>query len=135
LTEGVGAVDIMQVVGLGLVAAVLAVVLRHNKPEMAMFLSIAVGIIIFVVLLGKIGAVLDVLKDLSARANLSMVYLGTILKIVGIAYIADFGAQICRDAGEGAVASKIEFAAKILVLVLAVPIVVAVLNSLIRVVP
>ncbi len=135
MTEGVGAVDIMQVVGLGLVAAVLAVVLRHNKPEMAMFLSIAVGIIIFVVLLGKIGAVLDVLKDLSARANLSMVYLGTILKIVGIAYIADFGAQICRDAGEGAVASKIEFAAKILVLVLAVPIVVAVLNSLIRVVP
>lgn len=127
--------DIMQVVGLGLVAAVLAVVLRHNKPEMAMFLSIAVGIIIFVVLLGKIGAVLDVLRELSARANLSMVYLGTILKIVGIAYIADFGAQICRDAGEGAVASKIEFAAKILVLVLAVPIVVAVLNSLIRVVP
>lgn len=122
-------------VGLGLVAAVLAVVLRHNRPEMAMFLSIAVGIIIFAALIGKIGSVLDVLKDLSSRANLSMIYLGTILKIVGIAYIADFGAQICRDAGEGAVASKIEFAAKILVLVLAVPIVLAVLNSLIRVVP
>ncbi|MFZ5650994.1 MAG: stage III sporulation protein AD [Bacillota bacterium] len=127
--------DIMQIVGLGLVAAVLAVVLRHNKPEMAMFLSIALGIIIFVVMLAKIGSVLEVLKDLSARANLSMVYLGTILKIVGIAYIADFGAQICRDAGEGAVASKIEFAAKILVLVLAVPVVVAVLNSLLKVVP
>lgn len=125
----------MQIVGLGLVAAVLAVVLRHNKPEMAMFLSIALGIIIFVVMLAKIGSVLEVLKDLSARANLSMVYLGTILKIVGIAYIADFGAQICRDAGEGAVASKIEFAAKILVLVLAVPVVVAVLNSLLKVVP
>ncbi len=125
----------MQVVGLGLVAAVLAVVIRHNKPEMALFLSIAVGIIIFMALLAKVGSVLDVLKELSSRANLSMVYLGTILKIVGIAYIADFGAQICRDAGEGAVASKIEFAAKILVLVLAVPIVVAVLNSLIRIVP
>ncbi|MCL6610968.1 MAG: stage III sporulation protein AD [Peptococcaceae bacterium] len=127
--------EIMQVVGLGLVAAVLAVVLRHNRPEMAMFLSIAVGIIIFAALIGKIGSVLDVLRELSSRANLSMIYLGTILKIVGIAYIADFGAQICRDAGEGAVASKIEFAAKILVLVLAVPIVLAVLNSLIRVVP
>lgn len=125
----------MQIVGLGLVAAVLAVVLRHNKPEMAMFLSITLGIIIFVAMLAKIGSVLEVLKDLSARADLSMVYLGTILKIVGIAYIADFGAQICRDAGEGAVASKIEFAAKILVLVLAVPVVVAVLNSLLKVVP
>lgn len=127
--------DIMQIVGLGLVAAVLAVVLRGNKPEMAMLLSISVGIIIFVAMLGKIGSVLEVLKDLASRANLSMVYLGTILKIVGIAYIADFGAQICRDAGEGAVAGKIEFAAKILVLVLAIPIVVAVLNSLIKVVP
>ena len=127
--------DIMQIVGLGLVAAVLAVVLRGNKPEMAMLLSISVGIIIFVAMLGKIGSVLEVLKDLASRANLSMVYLGTILKIVGIAYIADFGAQICRDAGEGAVAGKIEFAAKILVLVLAIPIAVAVLNSLIKVVP
>ncbi|MFZ5644052.1 MAG: stage III sporulation protein AD [Bacillota bacterium] len=127
--------DIIQVVGLGLVVAVLAVILRNNKPEMAVFLSITAGIIIFLAMLGKISSVIEVIKDLSARANLSMVYLGTILKIVGIAYIADFGAQICRDAGEGAVASKIEFAAKILVLVLAVPIVVAVLNSLIKVVP
>lgn len=125
----------MQIVGLGLVAVVLAVVLRHNKPEMAMFLSISVGVIIFMAMLGKISSILEVLKDLSARANLSMVYLGTILKIVGIAYIADFGAQICRDAGEGAVASKIEFASKILVLVLAVPIIVAVLNSLLKIVP
>ncbi|MCL4441870.1 MAG: stage III sporulation protein AD [Firmicutes bacterium] len=127
--------DIMQVVGLGLVVAVLAVILRGSKPEMAVLLSISAGIIIFLAMIGRINSVLEVIKDLSARANLSMVYLGTILKIVGIAYVADFGAQICRDAGEGAVASKIEFAAKIIVLVMAVPIVVAVLNSLLKVVP
>ncbi len=116
-------------------ATVLALVLRHNKPEMAVFISISVGILLFLLMLGKIGAVLTVLEDLSAKANLSMVYLGTILKIVGIAYLADFGAQICRDAGEGAVATKIEFAAKILVLVLAIPIVVAVLETLLKLVP
>ncbi|RKO66752.1 stage III sporulation protein AD [Desulfofundulus salinus] len=127
--------EIMQIVGLGIVAAVLAVTIRHNKPEMAMLLSIAVGIILFMMVLGKIGAVIDVLKELSTRANLNMVYLGTILKIVAIAYIADFGAQICRDAGEGAVASKIEFAAKVLILVLAVPIMIAVLQSLLKLVP
>ncbi|MGB9804619.1 MAG: stage III sporulation protein AD [Desulfofundulus sp.] len=127
--------EIMQIVGLGIVAAVLAVTIRHNKPEMAMLLSIAVGIILFMMVLGKIGTVIDVLKELSARANLNMVYLGTILKIVAIAYIADFGAQICRDAGEGAVASKIELAAKVLILVLAVPIMIAVLQSLLKIVP
>ncbi len=127
--------DIMQVVGLGFVAVVLALVLRDNKPEMAMFLSVTAGIIIFISLLGKIGSVFDVIKDIASRANLSMVYLGTILKIVGIAYIADFGSQICKDAGEGAIASKIQFAAKILILMLAIPIVVAVLNSLLKIVP
>jgi len=125
----------MQVVGLGLVVAVLAIILRGNRPEMAIMLSMAAGIIIFLSMMGKISSVLEVITDLSDRANISMVYLGTILKIVGIAYVADFGAQICRDAGEGAVASKIEFAAKIIVLVMAVPIVVAVLNSLLKVVP
>lgn len=125
----------MQIVGLGIVAAVLAVTIRHNKPEMAMLLSTAAGIILFMMVLGKIGAVIDVLRELSTRANLNMVYLGTILKIVAIAYIADFGAQICRDAGEGAVASKIEFAAKVLILVLAVPIMIAVLQSLLKLVP
>ncbi|OAT86539.1 stage III sporulation protein AD [Desulfotomaculum copahuensis] len=127
--------EIMQLVGLGLVAAVLAVTIRHNKPELAMLLSVATGIMIFLAVLGKIGAVIDVLKELSERASLNMVYLGTLLKIVGIAYIADFGAQICRDAGEGAIGAKIEFAAKILVLVLAVPIVAAVLQSLLKLVP
>jgi len=124
--------EILQIVGLGVVAAVLAVVLRQMRPEAALLLSIGVGVILFLMVLGKVGAVINVFKDLSARANISTVYLGTILKIVGIAYIADFGAQICRDAGEGAVAAKIEFAAKVLILVMAVPIVIAVLQALFK---
>ena len=78
---------------------------------------------------------ISIFRDLSSQANVNMVYMGTILKIVGVAYIADFGSQICRDAGEGALASKIEFAAKIIVLVMAVPIIVAVLQSLLKLVP
>jgi len=128
-------VEIMQIAGLGLVAAVLAVTIRHNKPELAMLLSVATGLMIFLAVLGKIGAVVDILKELSERADLNAIYLTTLLKIVGISYIADFSAQICRDAGEGAVGAKIEFAAKILVLVLAVPIVAAVLQSLLKLVP
>jgi stage III sporulation protein AD len=127
--------EIMQIVGIGIVTAVLAVTIRQNKPEIAMTVSIAAGIIIFLLVLGKIGSVLDVLKELASRADLNTIYLATILKIIAIAYIAEFGAQICRDAGEGALAVKIEFAAKVLVLILAVPIVVAVLQALLKLVP
>lgn len=125
--------EILQIVGFGLVAAVLIVLLRHQKPEVAMLVSIAAGVVIFLFVLDKVAAVVIVLKDLAARANINMLYLGAILKIVGIAYIADFGAQICRDSGEGALASKIEFAAKVLILVLAVPIVMAVLDTLLKI--
>ncbi len=122
--------EILQVVGLGLVATVFAVVLRQQKPEFALLLSTIVGVIIFLMVLGKIGAIIDVLRDLSDRANISSAYLGIILKIVGIAYIADFGSQICKDAGENAIATKIEFAAKVLILIIAVPIIMAVLQAL-----
>jgi stage III sporulation protein AD len=125
--------EILQIVGFGLVAAVLIVLLRHQKPEVAMLVSIAAGVVIFLFVLDKVAAVVIVLKDLAVRANINMLYLGAILKIVGIAYIADFGAQICRDSGEGALASKIEFAAKVLIMVLAVPIVMAVLDTLLKI--
>ncbi|ACA59522.1 stage III sporulation protein AD [Candidatus Desulforudis audaxviator] len=125
--------EITQIVGFGLVAAVLVVILRQYKPEIALLVSLAAGIMLFMMVLGKIGAIVEVLKDLSNRANVNLVYLGVILKIVGIAYIADFGAQLCRDAGEGALAAKIEFAAKILILVLAIPIVMAVLDILMKI--
>lgn len=127
--------DMLQIVAVGLIATVLIVVVKSQRPEMAVLLSIAAGVILFLLVLGKIGSIMDIIKDLASRAGISMVYLGTILKITGIAYIAEFGAQICRDAGEGAVASKIEFAAKILIMVLAVPIVVAVLQALLKLVP
>jgi len=125
----------LQIVAVGLIATVLIVVIKSQRPEMAVLLSVAAGVILFLLVLGKIGSIMDIIKDLASRAGISMVYLGTILKITGIAYIAEFGAQICRDAGEGAVATKIEFAAKILIMVLAVPIVVAVLQALLKLVP
>ncbi|MGB9904400.1 MAG: stage III sporulation protein AD [Desulfotomaculales bacterium] len=127
--------EIVQIAGIGLIAAVLAVTIRQNKPEIALAVSISAGLLIFFQVLGKIGSVIDVFKQLFDRTGLQTIYLATLLKIIAIAYIAEFGAQICRDAGEGALAVKIEFAAKILVLVLAVPILAAVLQVLLRLVP
>jgi stage III sporulation protein AD len=127
--------EILQIVAVGLIATVLIMVVKSQRPELAVLLGVAAGAIIFLMVLGKISAVISIVRDLASRAGINMVYLGTILKIVGVAYIAEFGSQICRDAGEGAIATKIEFAAKILILVLAMPIVVAVLQALLKLVP
>ncbi|MHB1042153.1 MAG: stage III sporulation protein AD [Eubacteriales bacterium] len=127
--------EIFQIVAFGLIATVLAVVIRVQRPEFAVALSVAAGVVIFLMVLSRIGSIMEIIRELSERAGVSAIYLGTILKIVGIAYIAEFGGQICRDAGEGALAAKVEFAAKVLIMVLAVPILMAVLQALIKLVP
>lgn len=127
--------DIMQIVGFGIVVTVLLVVLRQERPEMAVQLSVIAGILIFLALAGRIFTVLNILENLSLRAHLDTLYFATILKIIGIAYVAEFGAQICRDANEGAVAAKIEFAGKTLIIIMAVPIIGAILETVINLLP
>lgn len=127
--------EIFQVVGVGLTGAILAVYVKERNKEVAVLISLATGLIIFIFALSKVGAVLQVLEELAVRAEINIFYLTTVLKIMGIAYIAEFGAQVCRDAGEGSTATKIEFAAKILVMVLALPIIVAILESILRLLP
>lgn len=126
--------DILQVVGFALIATVLAVVLRREKPELALGIAVAAGVIIFLAFVGKIGAVVTIVSGVASKAGLNGVYLDTVLKIIGIGYLADFGAQVCRDAGEGALATKVEFAAKVLILVLALPIIAGLLDLLLRLV-
>lgn len=127
--------EILQVVGLGFIAVVLLTVLKQQKPEISVLLSIAVGVTIFLMVLSKISSIVQVLERLAHNANVNDYYLTTILKIIGIAYIGDFGAQVCRDAGESAIASKVEFAAKVLVLIIALPIVVGLLETIISLLP
>ncbi|MFD2618338.1 stage III sporulation protein AD [Terrilactibacillus laevilacticus] len=124
-------IDILQIVGLGLVATFIVLILKEQKPSFAFLLSIFVGALIFLYLIDQIKLVMDMLIEIASSAHLNNVYVETILKIIGIAYIAEFGAQITRDAGEGALASKIELAGKVLILVLAIPIMKAVIQTII----
>ncbi|MHB1419263.1 MAG: stage III sporulation protein AD [Bacillota bacterium] len=128
--------EIFQIVGIALVATTIIVLLRQTRTaEHAVTISIVVGVTIFLLMMDKIAAVIAVIQQLADRASINQFYLATILKVIGIAYIAEFGAQVCRDAGESAIASKVEFVGKILVMVLAIPIIAAILESIIRLIP
>lgn len=127
--------EVLNIVGMGLIAAILVVVLKEERPEIAIQVSILVGIIIFILVVNKISLVISILEDLSRKVNIDFIYFSTILKIIGIAYITEFGAQICRDAGSGTIASKIEFAGKILIILLSVPIIVALLEMVLKIMP
>lgn len=127
--------EIFKIVGVGIVATILAVVLKNQKPEISLQISIVTGLIIFIFVITKLHSVLEVLNMVARKVDIDLVYITTIFKIVGIAYVSEFGAQVCRDAGESAIASKIEFAGKILIMMLAIPILIALLNLVVEIMP
>ncbi|GJM77997.1 stage III sporulation protein AD [Paenibacillus timonensis] len=127
--------EIIQIVGLGLIATVLVLVVKEQKPMFAFLIAASTGVLIFLYLVGKIGGIIEVLEDLADKSGVQMIYLKTILKIIGIAYIAEFGAQIVRDAGQESIASKIEMAGKVLIMVLAIPIISIIIETVIKLLP
>ncbi|MFC0297369.1 stage III sporulation protein AD [Geobacillus jurassicus] len=125
----------MQIVGLGLIATFLVVLLQEQKSNLAFLLTVFVGCTIFLLLVDQISAILAMLRKMAEGAHIQMVYFETMLKIIGIAYIAEFAAQISKDAGQGAIAAKIELGGKIVILALAVPILTAIIEAVIGLIP
>ncbi|CDQ39692.1 MULTISPECIES: stage III sporulation protein AD [Virgibacillus] len=127
--------DILQIVTLGLVASLLFIILKDVNSTFAFFVIVITGIIIFISIIQQIGSIFQLIQTLGAKAQVDGMYLETILKIIGIAYIAELGASITKDAGLASVASKIELAGKIFILLLAVPIITAVIEAILRFLP
>lgn len=125
--------SIFSIIGLAIVASILAVFLSEGRlPVIGLLVTITAGILIFLQILPQLSQVLQLFNGLASKVNINTYYFGTILKIIGIAYIAEFGAQICRDAGQGAIALKVEFAAKIGIILLAMPIMAAIIQAVLR---
>ncbi|HHX75185.1 MAG TPA: stage III sporulation protein AD [Firmicutes bacterium] len=127
--------EIIQIVAFALIAAFLSLVLREYKPVYAVMVAVVAGVLIFLRVVAYLSALISYLVEITLQTSISLVYLNTLLKIIGIAYIAEFGSQICRDAGESVIAGKVEFAGKLLILVLAMPLLSAVLETILKFVP
>lgn len=127
--------DIIQIVCIGIIAVVLASILKTQRPEIALQVSIVTGLLIFIIVIVKLSAVIDFLQTFSKKANIDSTYINILLKIVGIAYIAEFGAEVCKDAGESSIASKIELAGKVTIVILAVPIISSLLDLVVKLMP
>lgn len=114
--------DIFKIVGLGLAAAILAVFVKNWRAEIAIMVSVVASVIIFLAMAPYLKAVLEMFEDISNQIGLDIKYITVVLKVIGIAYVTQFGAELCRDAGESAIASKIEFGGKVIIMALSMPI-------------
>jgi len=112
--------EIIWVFGVAVFAAVLSFIFKELKKEYSVMIMIAAGIIITLWGLAKIYPVVDYLYELTDSSNISE-YFSVIMKVLGISFIVQIGADICRDFGETSLASKIEFAGKAVILAAVLP--------------
>ena len=123
-----------SVAGLLLAGVFLALLLKQcGMTPLAMVLGLTVGSLVLLRLLPALGDVLVLFRRLAEGAGLNRLYLGVLLKIVVVSYVAEFVAGLCRDAGESALAAKVELAAKVVIMTLSVPIIVNILDSVVNV--
>lgn len=113
--------NIVAIAGIAIVAAVFAAVLKRRNQEYSIIISIAAGIVILVEILSNIAPAVKQINTLLTAAGLSSEYTVILLKALGVCVLAQFAADSCRDAGESALASKVELAGKIAILVLSLP--------------
>ncbi len=125
-----GELSLAAVVGLALVTALAAVFLRDSRlPVLSLLAVVAGGAVILLRLLPGLKTLLDCLGQLTPGLEGADPYIELLLKMIALAYLAELGAQLCRDAGQGSLALKVELAAKLSIAVLALPIFGAVASS------
>ena len=106
---------------------------KDKRGDLAILVLLCSGVMVFIYSIGQINEIITFLKSIAEKAGIDGLYLGVILKIIGIAYLASFCSEICKDAGAGTLASKVEFSGKLFILILAIPILMAVLNSILEI--
>ena len=115
--------NIAKIAAVGIIAAILTVMIRRTNPETAVQLSIAAGVMIVLMAASELAEAVGFIDELRGELGEAYDALGDVVKIIGVAYIAEFSTSALRDAGEGAIASKVELAGKLIIAVMTLPLI------------
>lgn len=122
----------IQAAVIGIVAVVFAVQIKALRPEYSTYLILAAGVIIAGLAISRLDVILETIQTIGTYVNVQNVYLGTLLKMAGIAYIAEFASGICKDAGFSSLGVQVEMFGKLSILVISGPVLLALLETLQR---
>ena len=125
--------ELGRIAAICLIGIVLTLLLEKNHPELAILLAIAVcaGMLFFY--LGRVKIILSVLEQMAQAGGISSDLLEPLLKTVGIALISHTGAELCRDAKQGAVATVVETAGAFSAIIVSIPLLKAVWELLLEI--
>ena len=115
--------EVIKIIGIGFISLIIIIIIKQYKPEFAIYVSIVSGIIIIYMIFNKLEGIINLLKTISNKSGINNNFLDLLLKITGIAFLAEFAINLCKDSGEGAIASKIEMGTKVIIVSMSIPII------------
>lgn len=114
--------DIFQIIAISIIATILAIIVKGCKPELAIGVSLAAGILLLFISISGVKDVFGQFEDIIYKSGVDLKYFETVVKVIAIAYVTQFASEICKDGGQGSIAMKLEVVGKIFVMVLTMPI-------------
>ncbi len=124
--------NITKVIGIAFLSVIIISIVKQSRPEFVVYVSIIGGAIILYLIIKELTPIISLLQNLSNKMGVSSKFFSILLKITGIAYLTEFGANVCRDSGETAIASKVELAGKVLIVGLSIPILTTLMETLLK---
>ena len=124
--------EVLKLVGIGVIISVLALVVKQVKPELSITIVIAGSVILFVYVLKYFTKVFSVFENIVQKTGIDVELFSILLKIIGVGYIVEFGASICVDSGNNSIADKLILGGKVLIFTLAIPIILSLFNLVVE---
>ena len=123
--------EIIKIIGIGLIGLILIIIIKQYRPEFAIYISLITGALI----LYELTNVINLLKQICDKSGVNSKFLMILIKMTGIAFLAEFAISICKDAGEGAIASKVELGSKAIIISMSIPIIYNLLEVILKILP
>jgi len=127
--------DIVKIIGIGLVTVIGSIKLKQFKPEFSLVLTLAGSILILLLVVQALSTVFTSFAEIVSKTGINNELFLCVLKVIGVGYLAEFAASICTDSGNTAIADKILLAGKVLILVICLPIIQALIEIILELVP
>ena len=127
--------EIVKIIGIGLIALILIIILKQYKPEFVIYVSLIAGALILVLVFSKVSSIIDLLRNLASKTSINQEFLLLLIKITGIAFLTEFTVSICKDSGETAIANKVDIGGKIIIISMSIPILAGLMETVIKILP
>ena len=127
--------DIIKIIGIAFVSVIIIVILKQYRPEFAIYASILAGVLILTLASNTLSGIIDMIKSISSKTNINSQFLMILIKITGIAILTEFAVSVCKDSEESAIASKVDIGGKIIIISMSIPIINALIETVVKVLP